>query len=257
MRPARRRPLLLAALSALLHLAVLGGLALREPRLPAPEAQPGGPPVPIIPILLAPRDLPARDASAATPSGAIRLHRRDVRARDLPATVAPLLSPQAQPSVRPVRAAPGPSEPGPDVAQGQATDLTRALRRSVGCGNAEAYGLSRAERALCEERLGRGATSTPYIPAPIEPAKRTYYDAVAEARAPAGPPTPSRAPGALGQFDTDMRGTKGHGPAIGCKLKFGPGKPQKGGPPHALNLGPCYIAPPAGSLTPDVDIAPP
>jgi hypothetical protein len=116
--------------------------------------------------------------------------------------------------------------------------------------------MSRAERERCEEQLGRGVASAPYMPAAIAPRIRAYYDAVAEAKKPDGPPTPQVAPGRLGVFDTDGRGTNGHGPGIGCKITFGPG--EKPRPlPHALKLGPCFIEPPKGPLSTEVDLTPP
>jgi hypothetical protein len=244
------------AASAAFHVAVLALLVLHAPRLKTPPAEPGGPPIPIIPLLLAPRALP--DDAEGERGGAIRLHRRQVRARDLPSHVRPLIAAaQAEPvapaaPVETARVAAGPAAPAADPAGGLA--LARTLRGRLGCANPET--LSAAERTACEERLGRGAPQAPYMPAPIERTKRSYYDAVAEAKAPSPPPTPGTATGKLGMFDSDLRGTKGHGPQIGCSVKFGPGAKTKG-PPNALKLGPCFINPPAGSLTPDVDIPPP
>ena len=49
-----------------------------------------------------------------------------------------------------------------------------------------------------------------------------------------------------------------HGPRVGCSVKFGPnaGKAPKG-PANALRAGPCFIQPPAGSLSPEADIRKP
>jgi hypothetical protein len=133
------------------------------------------------------------------------------------------------------------------------------LRRgAAGCANADLTGMSPAERELCNERLGRNMASEPFRPAAIEARMRAYYDQVALAKAP--DPQPVRrsrmAWGPGGMYSVDDRGETGHGPSIGCKISFGVGKkPPK--LPHALYLGPCYIEPPAGSLTPDVDITPP
>jgi hypothetical protein len=142
-------------------------------------------------------------------------------------------------------APPGPSAP----------DLRAALRHGpLGCLNLGV--LSRAERDLCDERLGKTAAGQAYIPTPIDPRKRAYYDAVADAKKPDGQPVPQRAIGSLGMFDTDPRGVSGHPPGIGCRIPFGPGKPSKL-PSHWLSLGPCYIAPPQGPLTVEADITPP
>jgi hypothetical protein len=114
-------------------------------------------------------------------------------------------------------------------------------------------GLTRAEREKCEERLAAGAKTAPHLWG-MEPAKRQYYAAVAEAKAPDGAPTQAVAIGRLGMFQTDMRGMKGHLPSVGCKVHFGRGYKPPNAPPHALKLGPCFIEPPAGSLSPDVDV---
>ena len=87
------------------------------------------------------------------------------------------------------------------------------------------------------------------MPAAIPPRIRAYYDAVAEAKKPDPPLVPLRARSAMSMFEGDPVATNGHGPAIGCKLP----RPKL---PHALMLGPCYIEPPKGSLTPEVDVTP-
>ena len=195
----------------------------------------------MIPVILLPRPfrVPVRRRARS-----IRGGRAFARPRDTP--VAP---PEARPSPAPSAR---PSAPGPDLAA--------ALRRgSVGCANAGAVGLSRAERETCEERLAAGAKDAKHLWG-MEPAKREYYAAVAEAKAPDPAPTQGTALGRVGGhygLDTDMRGMKGHLPFVACKLSFGPGKKVNHTPPHALSLGPCYIEPPAGSLSPDVDIPPP
>ncbi|WP_374473167.1 hypothetical protein [Phenylobacterium sp.] len=249
----RRGRAVAIGLSVAAHAGLLALVAVHAPRLKGPPPPPAGPPVAIIPLLLSPRAAP--DDGGHGGGGPIRLHRRQVRSRDLPPHVAPLVAAE-----RPVPPAPfaTPGEaaaaPGPALAAGPAPDLSGALRSRLGCASPQA--LSRAERAACEERLGRGAAQAAYIPAPIDPAKRAYYEAVAQAKAPDGAPTPQSAPGRGGLFDPDLRGMKGHGPQVGCALQFGPGKKSKG-PPNALKLGPCFINPPAGSLSPDVDVPPP
>jgi hypothetical protein len=133
------------------------------------------------------------------------------------------------------------------------------LRRSpIGCANPQASGLTRDERVACEERLGSGSKAAPFIPAPLAPEIRTYYDAVAKSKEPEGPPTPQRAPGRLGMFDGINVGMKGHGPGVGCHVTLGPGGSVQR-PAHGLKLGPlpCYVVPPAGSLSPDVDVVNP
>jgi hypothetical protein len=74
-----------------------------------------------------------------------------------------------------------------------------ALRHSpVGCGNTLAVGLSRAERELCDESLGKGAKDAEFIPPGMgmTPAKRALLDQAAAAKEarkaaaerPGGPP---------------------------------------------------------------------
>jgi hypothetical protein len=63
------------------------------------------------------------------------------------------------------------------------------------------------------------------------------------------------APGAAGMLDLPPSYNNGHGPRVGCSVKFGPNaRKAPKGPPNALRAGPCFIKPPAGSLTPEADI---
>ncbi|MDB5494200.1 MAG: hypothetical protein JWP86_1537, partial [Phenylobacterium sp.] len=85
MTAARRgRRIAAVALSAAVHALVLTALALHAPVLFIPT-EPGGPPEPIIPLLLMPRLPPPAPAAGVQP-GPIRLHRRQLRAPlpDLP-----------------------------------------------------------------------------------------------------------------------------------------------------------------------------
>jgi hypothetical protein len=247
----RRRTTGTAAIvaSVIAHVGLLTALLLYKPVLFIPE-EPGGPPEAIIPVLLMPRTPPA--AAGGAPHGQLRLHRRAQRFAQIPPDVTPLVT--AAP-VAAAPAAPAPTAPAPPSPPMPGPDLRAALRRGlVGCANLAS--LSRSERELCDERLGKGVAAEAYIPAPLEPAKRAYYDAVAAAKKPDGQPVPQRAIGSLGMFDTDPRGRTGHGPGIGCHIPFGPGKKREL-PSHWLTLGPCYIAPPQGPLTVEADITPP
>jgi hypothetical protein len=250
----RRRTTWAIAASALAHVAVLILALLQRPTLPSPADEAAGPPEAIIPILLLPRTPPLAAAGAPQPS-AVRLHRRPQRPDDTALPVAPL--PAAAAPTRPSEptplsetaapTAPASGPPGPD--------LRLALRHGLaGCANTA--NMSHAERERCDEQLGRGVASATYMPAAIAPRIRTYYDAVAEAKKPDPQQVPLRAPGRLHALDTDVRTTNGHGPGVGCKITWGPGEKPKG-PPHALSLGPCFIEPPKGSLTPEVDLTPP
>jgi hypothetical protein len=250
----RRRTIRTAAIaaSALAHVAVLIALVLYRPVLIIPE-EPGGPPEAIIPILLLPRTPPPPAGGA--PQGEVRLHRRAQRFAAVPPPVTPLVTAvPAQPEAE-AKPAPTTAPPSPATLPLVSPDLRAALRRSaVGCANRTA--LSRAERDVCDERFGKAAGSEPYIAAAINPAKRAYYDAVADAKKPDGQPVPQRATGSLGMFDEDPRGVSGHPPGIGCRIPLGPGKKPKL-PSHWLTLGPCYIAPPQGPLSVEADITPP
>jgi hypothetical protein len=172
----RRRTIRAIALSAAAHGAVLTVLAFHAPVLRAP-VELAGPPAAIIPILIMPR-LPPAAAGSAGGRPVIRLHRRQVRPRDVPPEVAPLITSAAAqaastplPATAPVRET-EPVEPAPSV------DLAAVLRRSgIGCANASAVALSRAEQELCQQQLGRGAGAAPFIPGPMSPARRAELEA--------------------------------------------------------------------------------
>jgi hypothetical protein len=246
----RRRTTWAIAASALAHAAVLVAVLLQRHTLPSPLNLGPGPASAIIPVVLTPRP---HQASASPPPTALPLHRpaQSPDEHRVPAAPSPSATARAPPLSDQAASSALASTPGP-----AAPDLRAALRHGViGCANAGA-GLSHTEREHCNEQLGRGVASAPFMPAPIEPRIRAYYDAVALAKKPDPPPVPLRAQGSLGRFDIDLRGTGGHQPAIGCKIYFGPGeKPKK--LPHALYLGPCFIEPPKGPLDPEVDITPP
>ena len=154
---------------------------------------------------------------------------------------------------------PGPTTiPGP-VASNLRGDLGAALRSGgYACGGGRRALLTPEERARCEEKLGALALKAPSLPAPIDPDKRAYYDAVAEAYRDPGQMVPLTARGAGGVFGAERSVHLGHGPLVGCSVKFGPNasKAPKG-PANALRAGPCFIQPPNGSLSPEADIRKP
>ena len=246
------------AASALAHACVLTAALMQHFTL-APPSEEAGPPQPIIPILLMPRARLAAAAGAAARPGELRLHRRPQRAVENPLPLAPLPAPEtpARPP-EPHAEAPAPGPPSPATAPGPAApDLRAALRHGLaGCANGAATGMTREERERCDDQLATGAKAAPLMPLNLSPRMRAYYDAVAKAKAPDPPLTPQRAPGALGASDVDARGSNGHLPGIGCSIPFGGGvkRSRKERLPHALWLGPCFIEPPKGSLTPEVDI---
>ena len=121
--------------------------------------------------------------------------------------------------------------------------IARALRSGrVGCANPAL--LTEAEQLACQDRLEAGSKLARYIPTPLPPERRRYYDAVVKAKG------DMRKMAVVGE----------HGPGVACKVAFG-------GPegfvawkhPHGLKLGPlpCYVVPPMGPLSVEADITNP
>ena len=205
MTPAgRRRTLSATLLSAVAHVAVLTVLWLQRPTLPL-DLEPAGPPEAIIPVLILPR-VPPPAAGTAAPAP-IRLHRRSQRFAAEPSPVAPLRIPEPKAPAR--RASPAPA--GQPQAPGLPKQIRETLRLGrVGCANAEALKLNRAEREACDEQFAAGAQDAPYIAPPMSASKRAALQAAAGRReadrryreanlppgvgpdGPLGPPTDSR-----------------------------------------------------------------
>jgi len=236
----RRRQGLAIAGSAAAHLLLLAVLAQYMPRLDPPAAEPSLA-TEVIQVWLVPP--PTRTlASRQAPAGV---------GRRGPSPRAPAKDDAAAPSPV-VIGEPDGQAGAPDLPDG----VRAALRRRLGCGERSGLRLAADERGDCDERLGRGALAAPYLHAPIAPEIRQYWDAVAKAKAPDGAPTPNKARGRLGMFEPEPVGMKGHGPGVGCHIGFGRGGFTVHHPPHGLKLGPlpCFLVPPAGSLSPDVDV---
>ena len=257
MRTARhRRTTWAIAVSALAHLGVVVAALLQHSTLPPQAPDLAGPPEALIPVLILPRS--ALAANRTPRLGDLQLHRRaqQVAANagaSETARVAPAQATPVEPPSSSTFAAQG--QPATQGAPG--ADLRAALRHgALGCANLAAVGMTRAERAVCEDQLGHGAGQAPVLAVSLEPRIRAYYDAVALAKAPDRSPMPARAPGALNILDLDDRGTGGHPSLVGCRIPFGPGEKPKL-PVHWLKLGPCFIAPPKGPLTVEADITPP
>lgn len=227
------------AASVVLHAGLLAALALQAPTLSDREDRPFD--VRIVPVVLAPR---SSALSRPHPQRTLRPH----AAPRSEAILAPVVLPAA-----PVATPSGSSQANVAAVP---PGVQAALRRQLGCQERSGLRLTRDEHGDCNERLGRGALAAPYLKAPIPPEIRAYYDQVAAAKEPQGPLPPLKARGRLGLFEAMPTGMKGHGPGLGCHLALGQGQARATRPPHGLKLGPlpCFIVPPAGSLSPDVDV---
>jgi hypothetical protein len=211
----------LAGAAALaVHLCLLAMLAMRTGPMTVRQYGEDALEVTLVPPIYLPRR--ARPAPPAPP---------EPRPAKAPRTaVAPLPMPPNESQSGP--AAPSPASQGP--AQALNGDLGAALRRRLGCARTDQTGLSQAERLACADALGQGARTAAALGQTLPAGKRAYYEAVMAARK-----------------------SEGHGPGLGCHIRFGGGKPASvETPAHGLKLGPlpCFIVPPAGMLTPEADI---
>ena len=172
--PRRGRRIAAIALSAAAHALVLGELALHAPSLVIPEESSA--PQPIIPVLLTPRLPPTAPAAPPKP---IRLHRRPQRFSNLP--LPPLPVPPG-PSVAPAPPGPVAIHPAPLPAN-PVGEIRQSLRESpIGCANANAVGLTKAERQLCDQVLGKGAKTAPFLGLGIAQGKASDFDRAAAAK---------------------------------------------------------------------------
>jgi hypothetical protein len=165
------------AASIVVHIAVGVVALLQRPTLP-PLIGASAPPEPIIPILIMPRTPPQAAGQVARPSP-IRLHRRPqpfIPPDVTPAPIAPPTPPaQAQAPAGP-KTLPA-LHPAPEP-EGPKGDVKNALRQSyVGCANPLAVGLTRAERDLCDEKLGKGAKDTAFAGLGLNADKQRALDA--------------------------------------------------------------------------------
>jgi len=168
-RPGRGRGIVAIAVSAAAHLVVLLALALHSPLLKIPT-EPAGPPIPIIPVLLEPRTPPAGPAARPQP---IRLHRR-------PQHFSVPIPPLPAPVENPPAAAPGPGivalHPAP-LPESPKSELRQALRQGpIGCANPDAVGLTKAERQVCDQTLGKGAKTAPFQGLGLARGKQLDFD---------------------------------------------------------------------------------
>lgn len=169
--PRRGRRIAAIALSAAAHAIVLGELALHAPSLLIPSEP--SQPQPIIPVILTPR-LPATPAAPPKP---IQLHRRQTRFSNLP--LAPLPVPPGPETTTPAPPGPVAIHPAPLPAN-PVGEIRQSLRESpIGCANASAVGLTKAERQLCDQVLGKGAKTAPFLGLGIAQGKLTDFDRAA------------------------------------------------------------------------------
>lgn len=241
------------AASLLAHIAVLALLLTHHWDLDLPPQQPDAPWEHVINVEMARHvSTPAKDARPTRVLGRAPGH--DERPLPLPPPEPAASSPAPGAQVAPGQAqALAPSSAGSGTALAGGGDLGAMLRHGIlGCANLA--GLSRAEREGCQDKLGAGAKHETVLSEGRDPRIQAYFDAVAKAKGRDKPWTPTRAIGAMGIGQDVPRYSNDRAGGIGCVIPFGP-KPKL--PVHWLKLGPCFIAPPKGPLTVEVDITPP
>lgn len=169
----------IGALSVAAHLGLLAVVAVQAPVLAIPR-EPAGPPEPIIPILIAPRTPPR--APGGPPGDPIRLHRRLLRPGGGPAVPPPLVTEHPEP-VAPAKA-PG-AEPRETVeADLRSAQVAALWRMRLGCGDPDAFHLTREERDACDQRLAAAAKAAPATGLALPSDKAIIYDrAAAQAEA--------------------------------------------------------------------------
>ena len=173
----RRRSIAIAVGSGVAHGLVLTLVALHAPRLAIP-AMASGPPQAIIPVLIVPR-VPSPARQNGTRPSEIRLHRRPQRVVDIPTDVKPLITPLPEARRPAPLDTPTNTSPPPQVLTPNAQ---AALRGRVGCANAAAVGLSRAEREACEDQFAAGARNAAFTGLGLERGKAAVLDGTARRR---------------------------------------------------------------------------
>ena len=116
-----------------------------------------------------------------TPTPASSRRRREIR--KITQVAAPLASPA--PPVLPAAPANAPAQAGPAAGTTVVdvpAQLRGVLRGSIGCADAKLYRLSGEEEARCRRFLQAHVDANLQIPAPIDPLKRSWYDATVRAR---------------------------------------------------------------------------
>ena len=169
-RPARRRRsttpwIVLASLGA--HLLILGGLIagvrvmppLVEPPVLSVELLRPDQPIPTEPEPVRPAQAAPARSTAAAPS-------------------APAATPLTTPTPSPPADATAPPGFKARGLTGGGEALREAARNALGCRNADALALTRAERGACAETLGEKNKNGPALYAVIDPEKKAAFDKV-------------------------------------------------------------------------------
>ncbi|MDR6624696.1 hypothetical protein [Caulobacter segnis] len=227
-----RRWGVLAALSLALHAVVLAWLAWPT----APTLVAAGPDLSLMSVELTRPEVKTAPAKASRPARAAP-----------PSASAPIATSVSTPveaasngtaaSVTAVGAVSGPAV---------ASDALRAaLRAGAGC--ARGASQSREDRERCEEKLGRLQANAPSYPAPMDPGKRAYYDAVVAA-----------GPSGRGYGDPKPGGAQPDGDyfrVLNCSIKFGLGaKPKDRQGEVRLGKTPCAIPMQGSFFTPEASV---
>lgn len=171
----------IGAVSVAAHIALLAVVAVQVPVLTI-QLGPSGPPEPIIPILIATRAPPK--TPGGPPGDPIRLHRRLLRPAVAQVNIPPLVTEHPEPKVE--AKAPG-AEPREraEADQQRAAQVASLWRMRLGCGDPDAFGLSRDERDACEQQQAALARVAPPIGLAIPSGKALVFDRAA-AQADAG-----------------------------------------------------------------------
>jgi len=226
-----RRWGVLAALSLALHVAVLAWLAWPT----APTLLATGPDLPLMSVEL------TRPEAKSAPAKAPR-HAPGAKTSASISIPAPVFLPAAPANSAPAAVPSAGDTSGPAVSAGA---LRGALRAGAGC--VRGAGQSREERERCEERLGRLQAGAPSYPAPMDPEKRAYYDAVV-AVGPSGGTYGDAPPGAVSPGAA-------YGRFLNCSIKFGPGaKPKDRQGEVRLGGTPCAVPVQGGLFTPEASV---
>lgn len=169
----------IGAVSVAAHIALLAVVAVQAPVLTV-QLGPSGPPEPIIPILIAPRAPPK--TPGGPPGDPIRLHRRLLRPAGAQVNVPPLVTEHPEPKIE--AKAPGDAPHAPTEADQRTAQVATLWRMRLGCGDPDAFNLSRDERDACEQQLAAVArTAAPTGLALPSPKALVFDRAAAQADA--------------------------------------------------------------------------